>query len=204
LYGVDWSRYLRIGRLLEDHNVRMTYLDGRLEIVCPSAEHEGAKELFALVIRQLAWALGLSTAGFASTTFQRRPKSAGKEPDTCFYLGENARRMFRKKKVDLRRDPPPDLAVEVVVHSRDTVALETYARLGVPEVWWYEDGTLTVHRLGADGRYVESPTSGAFRGLRPEAVEDWIDTPAGDEFEWINRVQGLIAAEAARLRQPGD
>src|SRR5262249_26913401 len=115
LGGISWKQYLALGKVLGDHTVRMTYLDGRLEIVSPSAEHESAKEKFASVFRLLARALDLPFAGFGSTTFRRRRKRAGKEPDTCFYVRDNARRMWGKQRVNLRVDPPPDLAVEVVV-----------------------------------------------------------------------------------------
>jgi Uma2 family endonuclease len=200
LEGVGWSTYRAIGRLLEGHNVRLTYLDGRLEIVSPSAAHEQAKEKFAIIIRLLARALDVPLTGFGSTTFRRRRKRAGKEPDTCFYLGDRAAQMWGKIRVNLRIDPAPDVAVEVVITARDTVALATYRRLGVPEVWWFEDDELTFHRLGADGRYAEVPESVAFPSLRPDVVEDWISTPAMHESEWTRRVEGPIAVEATRLR----
>jgi Uma2 family endonuclease len=46
--------------------------------------------------------------------------------------------MIGKKRVDLRFDPPPDLALEVVVTHRALDRMTIYARLRVPEVWQLE------------------------------------------------------------------
>ncbi len=50
-----------------------------------------------------------------------------------------------------------------------------YARLGVPEIWRYDEGTLTVYRDG--DRYRESETSLAFPTLPvqelPELIQDY-------------------------------
>lgn len=49
--------------------------------------------------------------------------------------------MQGKTHLDLRTDPPPDLAIEVDVTSSSLDRMNIYAVLGVPEVW----------RLGATG-----------------------------------------------------
>lgn len=200
LHGISWREYRLLSKLLDEHNVRLTYLDGRLEIVSPSAEHETVKERLAVAVRLLSDVLELDYTGYGSTTFKRRRRDAGKEPDTCFYFGENADRMYGKTKVDLRVDPPPDLAIEVVVASRETVTLATYRRLRVPEVWWYEGGSLTIRRLDASGRYAVVDGSVAIRGLPAAMIEAWLDTPARNERIWRKLVGGPIAETAAALR----
>ena len=41
LHGVSWGRYVLIRELLDDQpGLRMTYLEGTLEIMSPSREHE--------------------------------------------------------------------------------------------------------------------------------------------------------------------
>ena len=44
----------------------------------------------------------------------------------------------------------PDLVIEVVVTSGGVNKLEGYCRMGVREVWRWEDGVLEIHRLDKD------------------------------------------------------
>jgi hypothetical protein len=66
------------------------------------------------------------------------------------------------QRLNLRTDPPPDLAVEVDVTRSSLNRLAIYAALGVPEVWRVDVPGLTFHVLQADGQYAESPVSRSF------------------------------------------
>jgi Uma2 family endonuclease len=48
--------------------------------------------------------------------------------------------------------PIPDLSIEVVFTSGGISKLERYKALGVPEVWFWEDGLLKIYHL-QDGSY---------------------------------------------------
>jgi Uma2 family endonuclease len=48
--------------------------------------------------------------------------------------------------------PIPALSIEVVFTSGSTSKLECYKALGVPEVWFWEDGLLKLYHL-RDGSY---------------------------------------------------
>lgn len=45
----------------------------------------------------------------------------------------------------------PDLSIEVVFTSGSLNKLRRYQELGVPEVWFWEDGLFTLHHLRSDG-----------------------------------------------------
>jgi Uma2 family endonuclease len=77
-------------------------------------------------------------------------KRAGLEPDTCFYI-ENAARVRTCMRIDLEKDPPPDLAIEADVTSKTT--FEAYEAMKVPELWVYGSGKFTIYIL-QDGKYV--------------------------------------------------
>ena len=66
-----------------------------------------------------------------------------------------------KKKLDLRRDPPPDLALEVDISHSTLIRRAIYAALRVPEIWRYDGLAITIHILGADGAYSVVPHSKA-------------------------------------------
>ena len=69
-----------------------------------------------------------------STTFRRRAKRGGVEGDQTLLSGQ-LDRIRGKKKISLKIDPPPDLAIEVVVTHEADEAVEVYRRFRVPEVW---------------------------------------------------------------------
>jgi Uma2 family endonuclease len=152
LDDVDWAAYEAIGEALRDRaNIRLSYDRGRLEIMTLSPEHERLKMLLGLVINVLADETGLRVGSFGSTTYKWDVIEAGLEPDQCYYH-RNLTRMRGIKRIDLSRDPPPDLAVEVDVTNSSVSRMDLYARLGVPELWRFEDDALRVYRL-ATGRY---------------------------------------------------
>jgi Uma2 family endonuclease len=152
LDNVDWPAYEMIGEALRDRpNVRLTYDRGRLEIMTISGEHERLKYLLGRLIDTLAEMTGLRIGGFGSTTYKWEVIERGLEPDQCYYH-RNLPRMRGVKRIDLRRDPPPDLALEIDVTNSSVNRMDLYARLGVPELWRFEDEKLRVYQLAA-GRY---------------------------------------------------
>lgn len=136
--GVSWDQYVAIRELLDDHpGLRMTYLEGALEIMSPSPEHERAKTMIARLIEAYAMDKRLRLNGYGSTTFKKEARERGAEPDECYVLGP-------LKEV-------PDIAIEVVLTSGGIDKLAVYAGLGVPEVWFFENGRFALYRLADDG-----------------------------------------------------
>ncbi|MGP0068012.1 MAG: Uma2 family endonuclease, partial [Isosphaeraceae bacterium] len=73
-----------------------------------------------------------------SATYRKREKKGGVEGDKTFYFGEHAELMMGAQNIDLKTQPPPDLAIEVEVsHSADDAVI-VWGRLGVPEVWRFD------------------------------------------------------------------
>jgi Uma2 family endonuclease len=161
LYGVSWQEYGRLLRALAERpSVRVTYDRGALEIMTLSLEHESLVRFFGLLILALTLELNLPLKGGGSTTFRRRRRRRGLEPDECYWIASEP--LVRgKDKIDLRRDPPPDLALEVDISYSTLNRLSIYAALRVGEVWRYDGQVLTFHLLGADGRYTIAPKSDA-------------------------------------------
>ena len=67
-----------------------------------------------------------------SFTLKRRNVKRGLEPDRCYYT-RNAAAVRGKRKIDLQKDPPPDLALEIEVSRRLLDRIEIYKELRVPE-----------------------------------------------------------------------
>jgi Uma2 family endonuclease len=171
LHGVDWQTYGRLLRALGNRPaVRLTYDRGSLEIMTLSHEHESLSYVLARLVDALTEELGLPVKGGRSTTFRRRQRRRGLEPDACWWIASEP--LVRgKTEIDLRRDPPPDLALEVDITHSSLNRLAIYAALGVPEVWRLEGQNLACYLLGSGGRYGVSSLSRAFPGL---AVTDLV------------------------------
>ena len=94
-------------------------------------------------------------------TFKRLKHERGLEPDECYWI-QNEPHVRGKDKIDLRKDPPPDLVLEIEVSRGAVNRLGIFAVLRVPEVWRFDGKTIHVHLLGPDGRYTESASSRVF------------------------------------------
>src|SRR5438132_4728027 len=162
LSGVDWQTYSRLlHAFAERPSVHLTYDRGELEIMSPSLEHDDDGRIMGTLVFVLTEELGLPLKRGGSTTMRRRLKERGIEADECFWIA-NAHRMAGRRQLDLRRDPPPDLAIEVDVTHGSLDRLSIYAALKVPEVWRLAGDQLTFHVLGADGTYTVPATSRSF------------------------------------------
>ena len=172
LDAVSWSQYERIGRLFQDRPLRITYDNGRLEIMTTSATHERHSRKIALLILVLVEELGLQMAGFGSMTFKQKSAKRGLEPDECFWI-QNATAVRSKNEIDLVKDPPPDLVLEVEVSRSTLDRMGIYADLGVPEVWRCTTKLARVCHL-VDGEYVEESGSVAFPVLHPQVLLEFV------------------------------
>lgn len=202
--GVSWTGYVAMLRLRgERGRPRMTYLDGRLSLASPSYRHESLKKLLDYFIAATLAGLGVPFVPAGSTTLRRRGKHGGVEGDETYYIANYAR-VRGKAAIDLRSDPPPDLAVEVVVTHDADDSIEVYRRLGVPEVWVCTPGEVVMLILGADGRYAPAKASAAVPGVAPAEVRDWLARPMGaGATAWTDEVRRW-AAEVVAPRRRGE
>ena len=160
---VTWEQFEAILEEREAAGVRtrIAYIQGTLEIMSPLPIHERPHRIIGYIVTTLLDAQGRDWEDFGSTTFKKKAKAAGLEPDTCFYI-QNAEKVRDRKRIDMSVDPPPDLAIEADVTS--LTYLDIYEALEVPEVWIYTEEKFTINIL-TDGKYVESSTSPTFPDL---------------------------------------
>jgi len=138
LRSVSWQQYLSLDALSIDYpGLKLSYLEGVLEIMTLSPEHELLKKTIARLLEIYAFAKRIDLHGFGSTTYRREIADRGLEPDECYCINQ-------LKSV-------PDLAIEVIITSGGVDKLAIYQGLGVPEVWFWLDQSLTVYRLTTSG-----------------------------------------------------
>ena len=162
LHDVSWQEFEAILEELGDHQAtRLAYSQGTLEMRMPLPKHKKAKVIIGDLVKILPEELEIDCETFGSTTFKREDMAFGVEPDDSFYI-QNHAQMIGKERIDLKVDPPPDIAIKVDVTSK--TQLDAYEALGVPELWRYEDGKLQINIL-QDGKYIESEISSTFPNL---------------------------------------
>jgi Uma2 family endonuclease len=132
LSRVSWAQYEALLADLGDaSSYRVHFLDGVLEILAPSRNHESGKTRIGDLL--LIYFLETDTEYFpmGSTTLKKPERQAGGEPDESYCIGTD--KEF------------PDLAIEVIVTSGSINRLELYRRLGVREVWFWQKQRLSLY-----------------------------------------------------------
>ena len=104
--------------------------------------------------------LEIDISGVGSTTLQLEVEDRGLEPDECYYI-QNESRVRNEEDLDLTRDPPPDLAIEVDITRSSLDRAGIYASLRIPEIWRYDGKTLRIYRLARKGHYNHRKKHGA-------------------------------------------
>ena len=126
---------------------KLAYLDGAVELMATSFEHETIKSNVGRLVEAYCDEAGVDWSPKGNWTLLRKARQVGAEPDECYIFGR-----------ELRRDRP-DLVIEVVWTHGGIDKLEIYRRLDIPEVWFWDNDAIGVHCLES-GKYVTRDRSG--------------------------------------------
>ncbi len=164
LDDVHWSDYETLLAVRgEKASPRLTYLEGTLELMTPSRDHEILKKKLARLVEAYAEELGIELEGYGSWTLKRKDLERGLEPDECYSIGSAS--------------DVPALAVEVIWTSGGLDKLEIYRRLGVAEVWIWKDGKITTFALRGD-RYEQIARSELIPQIEFDLVRSLLELPS--------------------------
>ena len=162
-YSANWDFYNSMWNLLDGRRLRLTYDRGTLEIMSPAPMHENYSRIIDRLVHEYTLAANLEIYSLGSTTWRRKILERGLEPDSCYYTTHQPQ-MWNKTDIDLDKDPPPDLCIEIDITSSSLNRMGIYAALGVPEVWRHDGESLTFLHL-ENGAYVRKPISLSFPKL---------------------------------------
>lgn len=192
IQDVSWDDYEELLEQLADRpGVRVTYDDGRMEIMSPLPEHEKCKRFIERVIDTLSDELDLNVEALGSATWKKKRNRKGAEADTCYYIA-NVAQIIGKRRIDLNVDPPPDLAVEIDATNESSSKFSIYSEFGIPEIWRYDVKRSRVQMYELRERqYVEIRASRAFPVLTAHTLADFVDQ---------SKAKGQKAAMAAFRR----
>ena len=146
--GGTWEQFKLIQKVWEDSpGIKLSFFAGAIEILMPGFQHENFSEIIGYLVTSFLLQQGIKFYHSGSMTQEKTPE-ASTQADKSFCLGE-------PKLI-------PDLSIEVVYTSGGLSKLPKYRALGVPEIWFWEHGTLRLYHLREDGyeQVIQSQLSG--------------------------------------------
>ena len=145
-----WEKFKLLQQASEDSSgLRLSYYNGTIEILMPGEEHEFFAHVIGYLLTTFLLKKGISFKPTGAKT-QEKPGRASAQADQSYCIGGSK--------------PIPDLSIEVVFSSGAN-KLPRYIALGVIEVWFWEDGVLTLHHLR--GNEYEQIERSELPGLEP-------------------------------------
>ncbi len=146
----DWDKFRLIQSAFDEtQGIRLFYFDGEIEILMPSKLHEIFSHVLGVLLTNFLAYQGILFLGMG-TADQEKEGISSAQPDQSYCIG-------KQKKI-------PDLSIEIVFTSGGAKKLQRYRAIGVPEVWFWEDGVLSLYHLRENG--YEKIQQSELEGLR--------------------------------------
>jgi Uma2 family endonuclease len=137
--GISWESFEAIEAAFSDvAGIRLAYLDGAIEFMPISNEHEELKSTLGCLLEVYLRAKGIRYYVRGGPSLGQKEDAARRQPDESYNIGTKKDRA--------------DIAIEVVLTSGGIDKLECYKRFGIPEVWFWQEGSLRLYALN-EGSY---------------------------------------------------
>ena len=135
-----WQQFKLVQTIAESSpQVKLSFFSDEIELFMPGFQHENFAEIIGYLVMTFLLRRGIRFYPSGSMT-QEKEGEVSTQADKSFCLGEVK--------------PIPDLSIEIVYTSGGHHKLARYLALGVPEVWFWQDGTLRLYHLRLN-RYEE-------------------------------------------------
>lgn len=136
-YDRTWEQFKYLQKGLEGSpGVRLFFCEGVVEVLMPGQLHEIFKRVISSLLDAFFVHFNIQVTPTGSVTQEREGVASAQADDSLCFGNVKA---------------IPDLSIEVIFTSGSIAKLKRYQALGVPEVWFWEDGLFTLHRLGKNG-----------------------------------------------------
>ncbi len=135
--GMSWRQFQLLQESFADSpGIRLFYYRGEVEILAVSKDHEVFSELIGILLAEYFVEKEIEFTPTGSFT-QEKEGVASAQADKSYNVGSVSE--------------TPDLSIEVVFTSGNERKLPRYQALGVPEVWFWEDGLFSLYCLRSNG-----------------------------------------------------
>ena len=143
-WAVTWEQFKTLQSAFDEiGGVRMIYCEGIVEIMGIGLQHEKICVLLTLLLGQYFLMKRIRFIATGAYTQKIEPKVE--------YQADLSYCFDTEKEVS-------DLCIEVVITSGNVKKLRKYQLRGVPEVWFWEDGKISIYRL-IDDEYAQRDRS---------------------------------------------
>jgi Uma2 family endonuclease len=160
----DWQQFKTIQSFLEQQSkIKISYLDGVIELMTLGEEHETIKTIIGFLIEFYLFHQGIEFIPVGSATRESEIQGVSFEPDESYYIGE--------------RKQNPDLAIEVNITSGSVKKLEKYQRFDIQEVWIWQENKFSLYTL-ENNEYKQIFRSQLLPNLNFKLLEDCILMPS--------------------------
>jgi Uma2 family endonuclease len=191
LRDISWETYVRLCDENQSRGTRMAYFVGDLEIMTGGLPHESAKDLIHDMFGLIAEPLGVDFKGAGQHTFRHNKKRIGFEADLSYYV-TNLELVRGRTRLNLEKDPPPDLVVEIDISRNSERKLLMYAALGIREVWRCEGSDIRIYRLSSR-EYKAASKSTILEGVSSKLLTELLkEGDTMNRLAWFNRVRKAV------------
>lgn len=133
-----WEEFKLIQQISQNSpGARLAFYNGEIEILMPGRDHEFFSRIIGYLVMTFCFDRGIRCTPTGSMTQEREGFSSVQADESYCINGTK---------------PTPDLSIEVIFTSGSIAKLVRYQTLGVPEVWFWQDGVFTLYRL-SDNEY---------------------------------------------------
>jgi len=130
----SWQQFKAIQTVLAEFpGVRLSYLDGCVELMTTGEENETIKKFLAILIETYLFEMSIRFIPVGNAARESETKGASFEPDESYYIST--------------RKEHPDLAIEVALTSGGKDKLEKSKRFKITEVWFWENNQISICRF---------------------------------------------------------
>uniref|UniRef100_UPI0030842164 Uma2 family endonuclease n=1 Tax=Petrachloros mirabilis TaxID=2918835 RepID=UPI0030842164 len=137
--GISWETFEAIEAAFASvAGIRLAYLDGVIELMPISDDHEELKSTLGRLLEVYMRAMGIRYYVRGGPSLGSKGDAARRQPDESYNIGTKKDRA--------------DIAIEVVLTSGGIDKLACYQRFGIPEVWFWQEGSLRLYGL-REGAY---------------------------------------------------
>jgi Uma2 family endonuclease len=173
LENISWQTFkVMLDEMGSQRKNRIAYDSGTVEIMTPLMPHENSNRLIEVFIGVMCEEMGLEIKRTGSLTLTRDDLERGGEPDSSYYI-QNESLVRDRENIDLEKDPPPDLVLEVE-YSRSVInKLNLYASMKIPEFWRFNGKMLRVYVLVGQ-QYTEVEISSTFNPIPVQEIPHFL------------------------------